>query len=265
MKLKDKVCVVTGGAMGIGEGIVNVFLKYGAKVVILDYNEEVMKQTVAKNREAGHTVGGYHVDIRDNEKVIEVIGQVINKYGQIDVLVNNAGTVVLKPFLETTIEDRDFQFDVNMVGLWQVTHATVPYMKKKGSGSIIHIGSVTGPYVCDPGMATYAMTKGAVQGFTRGLAADLADMNIRVNSIMPGYIRTPLADEVARESNPEDPESVIAGIAENCTMKRMGTIDEMGEVAAFLASEEASYLTGTSIVADGGLTIPETNGSVEAK
>jgi len=260
MKLKDKVCVVTGGAMGIGEGIVNVFIKNGAKVIILDYNEEVMNKTIQRHQNNGATIEGYTVDVRDNEMVKSIINKIGEKYGEINVLVNNAGTVRLVPFLETTIEDRDIQFDINMKGVWQVTHASVPFMKE--GSAIVNLSSVTGPIVSDPGMATYALTKAAIQGFTKGLAADLINKKIRANAIMPGYIRTPLVDVVAVESAPEDPESVVKGIAAGIPMGRLGHIDEVGELAAFLASDESSYITGQSIVIDGGSTMPETGGSV---
>lgn len=258
MKLQSKVCVITGGAMGIGEGIVNVFLKYGAKVIVLDYNEEVLNQTIEKYQ--GKDIEGYCVDIRDNDWIVKIVDEIGNKHGQIDVLVNNAGTIKLLSFADTDIETRDYQIDINVKGAWNVTHAVVPFMKEKGA--IVNLSSVTGPLVADPGEVAYALTKSAIQGFTKGLAAELVGSNIRVNAIQPGYIMTPLVGVVARESNPENPDEAVRGIAAGIPMGRLGDPTEVGELAAFLASDESSYITGQSIVIDGGSTMPETGGSI---
>lgn len=254
MKLENKVAVVTGGAMGNGLGIVKVFLKYGAKVVILDYSDEIDKTISELNTE---NVSGYKVDIRDKEKVNECINKVIEKYGHIDVLVNNAGVCKLVKFEDMSDEERDFHFDINIIGTWNVTKACLPYMKNR-KGSIINLSSVTGPMVADSGEVAYATTKGAVLAFTKALAAELVTDDIRVNAIMPGYIRTPMVDNMSKISCPENPESVIDGIAQAIPMKRMGKIEELGELAAFLASSESSYITAQGIVIDGGSTLPET-------
>lgn len=253
MKLKDKVAVITGGSMGIGLGIVKVFLKYGAKVIILDYSDTTTN-IVEQIKSQGFAIEGHIVDVRDAGKVKEIINEVAVRYSKIDVLVNNAGTIVLKSFLETTDADRDYQFDVNIKGIWNVSKAVVPHMP---SGSaIVNLSSVTGPLVADPGEVAYATTKSAIQGFTKGLAADLVDKGIRVNAIQPGYIKTPLADNLAKQ-NGMTPEEFSAAMASGIPMKRLGTPEEAGELAAFLASSEASYITGQEVVIDGGSTMPE--------
>ena len=252
MKLENKVVIVTGGAMGNGLGIVKVFLKEGAKVAILDYDEKLKETLENLNSEK---VIGYNVDIRDVNKVNEIIKNINSKWGNIDILVNNAGVCRLKPFMEMTDELRDFHFDINIKGTWNVTKATLPYMEK---GSIINLSSVTGPMVADSGEVAYATTKAALIGFTKGLAAELANKNIRVNAIMPGYIMTPMVENMAKETNEENPKSVIDGIANAIPMKRLGTIEELGNLAAFLASDESSYITAQGIVIDGASTLPET-------
>ena len=256
MKLENKVAVVTGGAMGNGLGIVNVFLKYGAKVVILDYSEEIT-QTLQNLKNEGKEVLGYKVDIRDKAMVNGVVQDIINRYGNIDILVNNAGVCRLETFEKMDDELRDFHFDINIKGTWNVTKACLPYMKNRNA-SIINLSSVTGPLVADSGEVAYATTKSAVLGFTKSLAAELVTDNIRVNAIMPGYIRTPMVDGMAKETCPENPESVVDGIAAGIPMKRLGTIEELGELAAFLACDESSYITAQGIVIDGGSTLPET-------
>ncbi len=254
MKLDGKIAVVTGGAMGNGLGIVKVFLKYGAKVVILDYSNELSKTLDELNN--SH-VCGYNVDIRDKEEVNKCIKEVVRIFDHIDILVNNAGVCRLNRFEDMTDEERDFHFDINIIGTWNVTKACLPYMKNR-KGSIINLSSVTGPMVADSGEVAYATTKSALQGFTKALAAELVTDDIRVNAILPGYIRTPMVENMAKATCPEDPESVINGIAVAIPMKRLGTILELGELAAFLASEEASYITAQGFVIDGGSTLPET-------
>lgn len=257
MKLNGKVAVVTGGAMGNGLGIVEVFLKYGAKVIILDYSDE-LENTIKELKSPDNDVEGYLVDIRDNTKVTDVLNEVGKKYGQIDILINNAGVCKLDTFENMSDELRDFHFDINIKGTWNVTKAVLPYMKKNNKGSIVNLSSVTGPMVADSGEVAYATTKAALIGFTKALAMELVNNNIRVNAIMPGYIMTPMVEGMAKETDASNPDNVVKGIALGIPMKRLGTIEELGELAAFLASDESSYITGQGIVIDGGSTLPET-------
>ena len=256
-KLEGKVAIVTGGAMGNGLGIVKVFLKYGAKVAILDYSDK-LDETVNKLKEEGKEVLAYKVDIRDFAGVKNAVDDIALKYGKIDILVNNAGVCRLEKFMDMDDKLRDFHFDINIKGTWNVSKACVPYMQKNLSGSIVNLSSVTGPMVADSGEVAYATTKAALVGFTKALAAELVEDNIRVNAIMPGYIMTPMVEGMANETDASNPESVVDGIAKGIPMKRLGTIEELGELAAFLASNESSYITSQGIVIDGGSTLPET-------
>ena len=256
-KLEGKVAVVTGGAMGNGLGIVNVFLKYGAKVAILDYSEK-LTETVENLKNNGQEVLGYEVDIRDYQKVKEAVEDIKNKYGKIDILINNAGVCRLEKFTDMDDSLRDFHFDINIKGTWHVTKACLPYIKETKNGSIVNLSSVTGPMVADSGEVAYATTKSAILGFTKSLAAELVEEGIRVNAIMPGYIMTPMVEGMANETDKNNPKAVVEGIAKGIPMKRLGTIEELGELAAFLASDESSYITAQGIVIDGGSTLPET-------
>lgn len=257
MKLEGKLAVVTGGAMGNGAGIVEVFLKYGAKVIILDYSDK-LREVVTNYHNEKKNVGGYLVDIRDAEKVKVCIDDIVKKFGKIDILVNNAGVAKLQPFDTMTDEVRDFHMDVNIKGTWNVTKAVLPYMRNEKYGRIVNLSSVTGPMVADSGEVAYATTKAALIGFTKGLAMEVVKDNITVNAICPGYIMTPMVAGIAKDTNPQDPASVVKGIAAGIPMGRLGTIQELGELAAFLASDESSYITGTSVVIDGASTLPET-------
>lgn len=256
MKLDKSVAVVTGGAKGIGKGIVQVFLKYGAMVVILDHSLELKDTVIELNKSYPDKINGYTVDITD-QKVLDVcFSEIKNTYGTIDIIVNNAGVCKLDSFLTMSNEKRDLHFNVNIMGTWLVTHTFLPILKK--GGAIVNLSSVTGPCVADPGEVAYATSKAAILGFTKSLAAELASDNIRVNAIMPGYVATPMVQGMANESNPEDPKSVIEGIRMAIPLKRLAKPEEIGELAAFLASNEASYITGQGIVIDGGSTLPET-------
>ena len=255
MKLDGKVAIVTGGAMGNGLGIVKVFLKYGADVIIIDYSDKLQETLQSlKNPK----VMGYKVDIRDKRMLVAVVNDIIAKKGKIDILINNAGIAKLVPFTEMTDEVRDSHFDINIKGTWNMTQAVVPYMIKNNYGKIVNLSSVTGPMVADAGEVAYATTKAAVLGFTKSLAMELVKNNINVNAIMPGYIMTPMVDGIAKDTNATNPQSVINGIAAGIPMGRLGTIEELGELAAFLASDESTYITGQGIVIDGASTLPET-------
>ena len=258
MKLENKVAVVTGGAMGNGRGVVDVFLKYGARVIILDYSD-VLINTLKEYQDAKKDVLGYKVDIRNQAQVKAVIDDIIKRYGKIDVLVNNAGVAKLVPFTEMSDEVRDFHLDINIKGTWNVTKAVVPYMKDKKYGRIVNLSSVTGPMVADTGEVAYATTKAALIGFTKCLAMEVVKDGITVNAICPGYIMTPMVEGIAKDSNATDPASVVKGIAAGIPMGRLGTIEELGELAAFLGSDESSYITGTAVVIDGGSTLPKKN------
>ncbi len=249
MKLENKVALITGGYKGIGRGIVDVFLKYGAKVIVLDLDESVKDLN-------NDNVLAINVDIRNKDAIKNAIEEGINKFKKLDIIVNNAGICKLDSFLNMSDELRDFHFDINIKGTWNVTKEGLKYLS---SGSaIVNLSSVTGPMVADPGEVAYATSKAAVLGFTKSLAAELASKNIRVNAIMPGYVHTPLVDSMAVDSNPDNPNSVIEGIANAIPLKRLANPKEIGELAAFLASDEASYITGQGIVIDGGSTLPET-------
>jgi len=252
MKLENKVAVITGGYKGIGKGIVNVFLKYGAKVIVLDYDDNVVEMN-------NENVLAYKVDIRNTNEVRTSLEDAFRKFGKINILVNNAGVCQLESFENMTEEQKNFHFDINIHGVWNVKKETLSFLKKESKSTIVNLSSVTGPMVADPGEVAYATTKGAVLGFTKSLAAELASVGIRVNAIMPGYVHTPMVEGMAVESDKDNPQSVINGIANAIPLKRLAKPEEIGELAAFLASDESSYITGQGIVIDGGSTLPETS------
>ena len=257
MNLQGKIAVVTGGAMGNGKGIVESLLKKGASVVILDKSSE-LTNTVNELGSKGYKVLGINVDISNKNLLVQVVDIIKKYYDHVDILVNNAGVCQLATFENMTDDMRDLHFNINIKGTWDVTKVLLPMLRSSGKASIINLSSVTGEMVADSGEVAYATTKAALIGFTKALAREEVDHNIRVNAILPGYIRTPMVDGMAKETNANDPESVINGIASAIPMKRLGDPSELGELACFLASDASSYITGTSIVIDGGSTLPET-------
>ncbi|HIU64277.1 MAG TPA: SDR family oxidoreductase UcpA [Candidatus Avacidaminococcus intestinavium] len=259
--LENKVAVVTGAAMGNGYGIAEVFCKKGANVILLDIAESVF--TAATDlKKKGYNVLGLQANVAEATSVKVAIETAVAKFGRLDILVNNAGIIRVVPFLEMTEEVRDLHWQVNINGVWNCTQAVLPYMVQQKYGKIVNISSVTGPMVADHGETAYATTKAAIWGFTKALAIEFAEYGVNVNAVCPGYVDTPMAAQIAKDSNPTNPDAVSKAIAAATPLKRLATIEEIGNVTAFLASDEASYITGTQIVIDGGSTLPETFGAV---
>lgn len=257
-KLEGKVAVITGAAVGLGKGIATVYAKYGAKLCMIDLLPEV-EETAKELREKYNTeIVTYIGDVSKKDNMEEAVNKVVEKFGEVNVACCNAGVCRLAPFEEMTDEMRDFHIDVNIKGVWNTCKAVIPHMLKQGGGSIVIASSVTGDIVADAGEAAYALTKSALVGLTKCLAVEYADRHIRVNCSQLGYARTPMVEKMAVESNPNDPESAIQDIAVGVPMKRLADPLEVGELFAFLGSDESSYLTGSQIVIDGGSTLPET-------
>src|SRR5690625_1657305 len=255
--MSGKIAIATGAAMGKGMGIAKVLAKYGAKVVLADISEKVHQVSTQLN-DQGYETMAVEMDVSQPESVKSAVQQVIEKYGQIDTLVNNAGVARLHSIEDTEDSERDFHFNININGVWNVSKVVLPHMKERRYGRIVNLSSVTGMMVADPGETAYATSKAAIIGFTKALARETAEYGITVNAIMPGYILTPMVDGIAEESNPENPQEIIDGIANGVPLGRLGELEEVGELAAFLGSDESSYITGTQIVIDGGSTLPET-------
>ena len=258
MKLKNKVALITGASKGIGEGIAKVFAKEGANLILVARSASTQQLADELANEYGIKAIFVPCDVAKPEECQKVVEQGLEVFKTIDILVSNAGVCRLGNFLDTTQDDLDFHLNVNVKGAWNMSKAVLPIMQNNKKGSIVIMSSVTGYMVADPGEAAYAMTKSALIGLTRALAREFAEDGIRVNSICPGYVDTPMAQSIAVQSCSENPDSVKDGIASATPMKRLATPEEVGNLAAFLASEESSYITGTQVVIDGGSTLPET-------
>jgi len=260
-RLDEKIAIVTGAAVGNGWGITTVFGREGAHVAMLDIQEAVF-ESARKLEGQGYRVSAYKTDVSDFQAVKKAVEEIANTLGRIDILVNNAGVAKLIPFLEMSDEVRDRHFSVNINGTWNCTKAVLPYMVKKKYGKIVNLSSVTGPLVADVGETAYAITKAGIWGFTKALAMEFVGNNINVNMICPGMVDTPMLRGAAAELMPENPQAAVDAIAGGIPMKRLATPEEIGQLAAFLASDEAAYITGQPFVIDGGSTLPESPLSV---
>ncbi len=238
-ELKDSVVLVTGGTRGIGRAIAERFKSAGAKVYITGTNDE---RTKAAAEEIG--VNGFKMDVTDREEVRRVVDEIINREGRIDVLINNAGITRDTLFIRMKDEDWDRVIDTNLNGVYNVTRAVVPSMVKKRKGNIINISSVVG-FTGNVGQVNYSATKSALVGFTKSLAKELGGRGIRVNCVAPGYITTDMTKAI--------PDKIKEELLRSIPLKREGEPREIADVCLFLASNMASYITGTVIHVNGGL------------
>ncbi len=257
-KLDGKTALVTGAAVGLGAGIAEVYAKYGARLCLVDVDAAVEETAARLRQEYGAEIITAMANVADKAQMQAAAAKTAEQFGRLDIACCNAGVCRLAPFEEMPDEMRDFHIDVNIKGVWNTCQAVIPYMLEQGKGSIVIASSVTGDIVADAGEAAYAMSKAALVGLTKCLAVEYASRNIRVNCTQLGYARTPMVEKMAVESNPADPESAIADIAKAVPMQRLAKPTEVGELFAFLGSDEASYLTGSQVVIDGGSTLPET-------
>jgi len=250
MRLKDRVAIITGAGKGIGQGIAKVFVQEGAKVVIVDWDEEAGKRTAEELRQAGGDTFFVKCDVSKEDQVKAMVEAALEKYGRIDILVNNAGVGVYKSVLEATSEDWDLCLGVNLKGVFLCSKYVIPHMQAVGKGVIINISSVHSAATV-AGVAPYAASKGGVTALTRNMAIDYGP-TIRVVAISPGWVLTPLIQSIFDKY--PDPAEQQRIVEQRQVMKRIGRPEDIGYAAAFLASDEASFITGTEIFVDGGLT-----------
>lgn len=232
--LKGKVAVVTGGTKGIGKGIADKLSAYGAKVVVSARHEEKTKHYFVK------------CDVSGFREAQRLIGETIKKFGKIDILVNNAGIYPFVNLKDMTEEQWDQVISINLKGVFNCTKAAIPHMMKRKYGKIISIASIAGVTVGFPNLAHYCASKGGITGFTRGAALDLAPYRINVNAVAPGAIMTPGTKGLDKDT--------VAHLIQAIPERRMGKPVDIAEVVTFLASDSSSYITGQTIVVDGGYT-----------
>jgi hypothetical protein len=250
MKLKDRVAIVTGGAKGIGWGIVKVLVQEGARVVVADWDEVKGEETAEEMRKAGGDAIFVKTDVSQEEQVKRLVQATLDRYGKIDILVNDAGIGVYKSVLDTSSEDWDRCLDVNLKGQFLCSKYVIPHMQAQGKGAIVNISSVHSFQTAN-GTAPYCASKGGITALTRNMAIDYGPA-IRVNSIAPGWVLTPLIQGIF--DSYDDPAEQRRLTEDHQVMKRIGVPEDIGYAVAFLVSDEASFITGTQLFVDGGLT-----------
>lgn len=248
MKLKDKVVVVTGAGSGIGKASAKAFAAAGARVVVADIKFAAAQETVAAISLDGGPAVAVEADVSDPASVQRMVEITIKDFGQVDALMNNAAIQVSKTIEHTTFEEWNRQMAVNVGGIFLCSKLYLPHLRKS-RGAIINMSSVNGFFV-EPACAGYCATKAAIIGLTKAMAIDHGREGIRVNCICPGYIDAGLAEGYFEAQ--ADPAAARASAGTLHALGRIGQPEEIGRVAVFLASDEASFMTGSSVVVDGG-------------
>ncbi|HWG61247.1 MAG TPA: SDR family NAD(P)-dependent oxidoreductase [Streptosporangiaceae bacterium] len=251
--LTGKVAVVTGAGSGIGRAAAALFAAEGAAVAVVDLDAAAAKDTVAQITGDGGSAVDVTADVSDSAQVEGAFAHVSGELGRPDVLYNNAGVNSRGSVADATDEDWARSFAVNATGTFLCSRAAARLMMEAGAGSIINQGSVAA-LVGIANFASYCAAKGAVVALTRSMAVDLAPRGIRVNVICPGTVYTPLMEPMLRARGNGDLETGLAITTAKYPMGRLGTPEEIARVALFLASEQSSFLTGSVITADGGMT-----------
>ncbi len=252
-EFQDKVCIVTG-TTGIGKAIAKRFARAGARVWSCGVDRNSIEQLETEAQSENLPIVGRRCDVSNSGDVESAVAVAVERFGGFDIIVNAAAVHPYGTAEETTLETWERCLAVNVTGVFLFAHFGIPQMRKRGGGAIINLSSVQG-HACQPGVAAYATSKGAIHSLTRALALDHAKDGVRVNSISPGSIATPMLELAAQKFSPEVPvDAVFKRFGEAHPLGRVGTAEEVAELAAFLASDKAGFCTGSDYRIDGGLT-----------
>jgi 3-oxoacyl-[acyl-carrier protein] reductase len=245
-RLQNKVSLITGAAQGIGLATARRFAQEGAIVIVCDIKPEAVEDATRQCQALGAQAAGFVLDVTDRARVDEVVEEVLDRFGRIDVLVNNAGITQDARLQKMTIEQFDRVIDVNLRGVFHCSQAVADAMVRQGSGVILNASSVVGVYG-NFGQTNYAASKFGVIGFTKTWSRELGPKGIRVNAVAPGFVATPILGTI--------PEKVIAELEHRVPLGRLGQPEEIASVYAFLASDDASYINGAVLEVSGGLVV----------
>jgi len=248
LDLKNKVAIITGARRGMGRAHALALAKAGAKVVVSDISQEDCEIVVGEIKKAGGEALAVKCDVSKKQEVDNMVKAAVGKWGRVDILVNNAGICQFKPFLEITEEEWDRTIDINLKGYFLCAQAASREMVKQKSGAIVNIASIAMGQM-GVGFATlahYSASKGGIVAMTETMAIELGPYNIRVNAIAPGVIDTPMVDPL--KSDPKTMEGTLTRVP----LHRMGKPEEVSNLVLFLASDASSYMTGSTVVIDGG-------------
>lgn len=246
-KLDGKIAAVTGGGSGIGRAVAKVFSKQGATVHIIDVSEENTQQVLAEIESGGGKAVAYACDVSDQQQVKEVFQKITG----INILVNNAGIAHVGNAENTTEEDFERIFKVNVKGVYNCLHAAVPMMKANGGGAIVNLSSIAALVGLSDRFA-YSMSKGAVHAMSLSVAKDYLRANIRSNTISPARVHTPFVDGFIAKNYPGKEQEMFEKLSKSQPIGRMGTVEEIANLILYLSSDEASFITGNDYSIDGG-------------
>ncbi|GAB7126627.1 beta-ketoacyl-ACP reductase [Silvimonas sp. JCM 19000] len=246
MKLKNKVAIITGAASGIGHATARKFVAEGARVVVCDVNRAGVDAVVSELIAQGGDALGFEVDVTNKAQIAAMVAGTQQQFGRVDILVNNAGIVADAQLSKMTEDQFDRVIDINLKGVYNCTRAVVDIMIEQQSGVILNASSVVGLYG-NFGQTNYAAAKFGVIGMVKTWARELGKKGIRANAVCPGFVATPILKDM--------PDKVIQGMEERVPLRRMAQPEEIANVYAFLASDEASYISGAAIEVTGGLTL----------
>lgn len=244
--LYNKVAIITGGSKGIGKGTAMKFASLGAKVAIVDIDLKSATDVVGELLDEGNNARAYHADTSDAIAIEAVVQQIFQEFGSIDILINNAGITRDASFKKMTIAQWQQVIDVNLTGVYNVTKAVVPYMLEKGWGRIINAASVVAHYG-NFGQTNYVATKAGVIGMTKVWAREFGRKGITVNAVAPGFINTEMVQTI--------PADILHDLKLKTPLGRLGEVEDIANAYAFLASDAAAFITGTTLNVDGGIVI----------
>jgi len=249
-RLKGKVAIVTGAARGIGEGIAIRFAEEGADLVIADIKVKEAEAIAKRIKDMGQDAMFLKTDVSKEDEIKNMVAATIKAYGKVDILVNNAGVAVATPIEDCTIEQYDYVHNTDLRGLWMCIREVIKPMKSQGKGKIINIASTSGAIAPFANQTIYCAAKGGVIQLTRSVGVEVCRYNINVNCIAPSFIDTPIYEEI--NFSLRVPEN-LKSLTDIEPMGRVGTIEECGAAAFFLASDDSDYIVGQTIFVDGGL------------
>jgi len=250
-RLQGKIAIITGAGKGIGYGIARVFAKEGAKVILVSRTEADLKKGVDEITEAGGHASYIVGDVTKPQDMTRMAESTLKSHGRIDILVHNAGIYPVAHILDMTLDNWNQVIDTNLTSAFLAVKACLPAMKKQQYGRIVFTSSISGPRVGWPGGSHYTASKAGMNGFMKTIAIELAKDNITVNAVEPGNVLSEGLEEMTEEHR----EKIASGIP----MGRLGTPEEIAYAYVFLASDEASYITGQSVIVDGGQILPESD------
>ncbi|MEW5894500.1 MAG: 3-oxoacyl-[acyl-carrier-protein] reductase [Candidatus Omnitrophota bacterium] len=246
MRLKDEIALITGSARGIGKEIAFTFAKEGATVIISDINEQAAKETADELVAGGYKANSFACNVTDMQSMQEMADKILDIHSRIDIVVNNAGITKDNLFLRMSEEEWDAVLKVNLTGAFHCTKALIKSMVKARKGKVINIASIVG-VIGNAGQANYSASKAGLIGFTKSLAREFASRGITVNAVAPGFIRTAMTDKLSDKVKEE--------LLNKIPLRKLGEAQDVANTCLFLASHDADYITGQTIIVDGGMGI----------